>query len=79
MGVLNGARVLLPGDRVRLVLGGPVYRVERVTADGMRLTPETKRIAVDHYGRRFSVTAGAVDVSPLFAPAELVERRRAKT
>ena len=73
MGVLRGARALSPGDRVRLVLGGPVFRVARVTADVVSLTPEAKRIAVDHYGRRFSVTAGGVDVSPLFAPAELLE------
>ena len=69
---------LTPGDRVRLVLGGPVFRVERVTPDAVSLTPEAKRIAVDHYGRRFSVTAGAVDVSPLFAPAELLERPTAR-
>jgi hypothetical protein len=52
-----------------------VFRVARVTPDAVRLLPEAKRIAVDHYGRRFSVTAGGLDVSPLFAPAELVERR----
>jgi hypothetical protein len=67
------ARPLAPGDRVRLVLGGPVFRVERVTSEAVRLLPEAKRIAVDHYGRRFSVAAGGVDVSPLFAPAEVVE------
>jgi hypothetical protein len=71
--VLSVPRPLAPGDRVRLVLGGPVFRVERVTADAVSLRPEAKRIAVDHYGRRFSVTAGAVDVSPRFAPAELLE------
>ena len=69
------ARPLAPGDRVRLVLGGPVFRVARVTTDAVRLLPEAKRIAVDHYGRRFSVTAGGLDVSPLFAPAELLEAR----
>jgi hypothetical protein len=66
-------RALAPGDRVRLVLGGPVFRVVRVTPEAVSLTPEARRIAVDHYGRRFSVTAGGVDVSPLFAPAERVE------
>jgi hypothetical protein len=66
-------RALAPGDRVRLVLGGPVFRVVRVTPQAVSLRPEARRIAVDHYGRRFSVAAGGVDVSPLFAPAERVE------
>ena len=65
---------LAQGDRVRLVLGGPVFRVVRVTPEAVSLAPEQERIAVEHYGRRFSVRAGAVDVSPAFAPAEVVER-----
>jgi hypothetical protein len=68
---------LRPGDRLRLVLGGPVFRVARVTAEAVRLTPEVTRIAVEHYGRRFSVTAGAVEVSPRFVPAELLLPRKA--
>jgi hypothetical protein len=71
------SRALAPGDRVRLVLGGPVYRVARVTEEAVSLTPEVARVAVEHYGRRFSVTAGPVDVSPRFAPAERLERGRA--
>jgi hypothetical protein len=68
------APALAPGDRVRLVLGGPVYRVARVTRDAVSLTPEVTRVAVEHYGRRFSVTADAMEVSPRFAPAERLER-----
>jgi hypothetical protein len=67
-------RALAPGDRVRLVLGGPVFRVARVTTGIVRLTPEVARIEVESYGRRFSVTAEGMDVSTLFAPAELLER-----
>jgi len=68
---------LRTGDRVRLVLGGPVFRVARVTGATVSLTPEVSRIAVEHYGRRFSVTAGGVDVSALFVPAEVLERAKA--
>ena len=67
-------RSLALGDRIRIVLGGPVYRVARVTPESVSLKPEVARIAVEHYGRRFSVTAGPVDVSPRFVPAELLER-----
>jgi hypothetical protein len=70
-------RSLALGDRLRLVLGGPVYRVARVTDEAVSLAPEVPRIAVEHYGRRFSVTAGDVDVSPRFVPAELLERGHA--
>jgi hypothetical protein len=70
-------RALTPGDRVRLVLGGPVYRVARVTADTVSLAPEVSRIAVEHYGRRFSVTAGVVEVPPMFVPAERLNPARA--
>ena len=65
---------LAPGDRVRLVLGGPVFRVARVTRETVRLTPEVSRIEVESYGRRFSVTAEGMDVSARFAPAERLER-----
>ena len=71
------SRSLAPGDRLRLVLGGPVFRVARVTPEAVSLTPEVARIAVEHYGRRFSVTAGDVDVSARFVPAELLERAKA--
>jgi hypothetical protein len=74
---LNVARTLQPGDRVRLVLGGPVFRVARVTGEAISLTPEVARIAVEHYGRRFSVVAGGVDVAARFVPAELLERAKA--
>ena len=70
-------RSLALGDRVRFVLGGPVYRVARVTPQSVSLAPEVARVAVEHYGRRFSVTAGAVDVSPRFVPAELLDRPKA--
>jgi hypothetical protein len=69
------AQGLIRGDRVRLVLGGPVFRVVRVTAEAVSLAPEQPRIAVEHYGRRFSVPAGEVEVSPAFAPAERLEAR----
>ena len=67
-------RSLRPGDRLRLVLGGPVFRVARVIGDTVSLAPEVSRVSVQHYGRRFSVTAGGVDVSARFVPAELLER-----
>ncbi|HVR71967.1 MAG TPA: hypothetical protein VMT87_14080 [Vicinamibacteria bacterium] len=70
------SRSLAPGDRLRLVLGGPVFRVARVTPETVSLTPEVPRIAVRHYGRRFSVAAGNVDVSARFVPAELLERAK---
>jgi hypothetical protein len=67
-------RCLKPGDRIRLVLGGPVFRVARVTRGAVSLTPEVSRIQVENYGRRFSVTAAGMDVSTRFVPAELLER-----
>ena len=75
--MLTVARTLQPGDRVRLVLGGPVFKVAHVSGETVRLTPEVARIAVEHYGRRFSVVAGGVDVAARFVPAELLERAKA--
>ena len=63
---------LKTGDRIRLVLGGPVFRVARVTAEAVSLTPEVARIRVESYGRRFSVTAEGLAVSTCFVPAELL-------
>ena len=74
--MLTVARTLQPGDRVRLVLGGPVFKVARVTGEAVSLTPEVARIAVEHYGRRFSVVAGGVDVAARFVPAELLDRAK---
>jgi hypothetical protein len=74
--MLTVAPALQPGDRVRLVLGGPVFRVARVTGEAISLTPEVARIAVQHYGRRFSVLAGGMDVAARFVPAELLERTK---
>jgi hypothetical protein len=70
------ANALKPGDRIRLVLGGPVFRVARVSADAVSLTPEVSRIEVENYGRRFSVTAEGMDVSTGYVPAELLERAK---
>ena len=71
-------RSLKPGDRIRLVLGGPVFRVARVTHQAVSLTPEVSRIQVENYGRRFSVTAEGMDVSIRFVPAELLEHKTAR-
>ena len=68
---------LKSGDRIRLVLGGPVFRVARVTPQAVSLTPEVSRIQVESYGRRFSVTAEGMDVSARFVPAEVLERPKA--
>jgi hypothetical protein len=70
-------RSLRPGDRLRLVLGGPVFRVARVTGQAVSLTPEVARISVEHYGRRFSVAVEGLDVSTRFVPAELLDRAKA--
>lgn len=67
-------RALKPGDRVRLTLGGPVFRVSHVTRRAAVLTPEAARIPVEHYGRRFTVPLAGLQVSPRFVPAEFVDR-----
>ena len=69
-------RSLRTGDRIRLVLGGPVFRVARVTPEAVSLTPEVARIEVESYGRRFSVTAEGLAVSTCFVPAEMLERAK---
>ena len=71
-------RALRLGDRVRLVLGGPIFRVARVVGDTVRLTPEVSQVSVRHYGRRFSVTAEGMDVSTRFVPAELLEHKTSR-
>jgi hypothetical protein len=65
---------LKPGDRIRLTLGGPVFRVARVTRGKVCLTPEIARLSVDHYGCRFSVPAASLEVSARFAPVEFVDK-----